>query len=335
MSFLDDLALRARDRLPERIYTAISRGVGGSAAFEGNLQAWRDLKLAPHVLSGVRVADPATSVLGTRVSTPVLLAPAGLPRGASQEAECDAARGAAEAGTLMVLSHHSTRTLEDVAAAAPGCPRWFQLYVTTDRAHCESLLRRAGRAGYSAIVLTVDSGGGIALEGQRPDPDWDLTPMRGGGDFDPSISADVVAWAGKHSGLPVVVKGVMRADDARRCAGAGAAAIIVSNHGGRALDSAAPTAQALPYIAEAVGGELEVYVDGGIRSGQDVIKAIALGAKAVFIGQPWVWAVCAGGADEVAAVVRTLTTELVAGLAMCGLDSLDAIDQRILWSGQR
>src|SRR6185295_3994538 len=107
MSLLDDLALRARDRLPERIHAAISRGVGGSSAFEANLQAWRELKLAPHVLSGARVADPATSVLGTRVSTPVLLAPAGLPRGVSHEAECDAARGAAEAGTLMVLSHHS------------------------------------------------------------------------------------------------------------------------------------------------------------------------------------------------------------------------------------
>src|SRR6185312_5717779 len=143
---------------------------------------------------------------------------------------------------------------------------------------CESLLRRAGAAGYGAIVLTVDSGGGIALEGQTPDPDWDLTPMRGEGDFEPTIDVDRIAWARLHSGLPVVVKGVMRADDARRCVEAGADAIIVSNHGGRALDSAAPTAHALPYVAEAVGGEVEVYVDGGIRSGQDVIKAMALGA---------------------------------------------------------
>jgi 4-hydroxymandelate oxidase len=333
MNLIDELALRAKERLPERIHSAISRGVGDSVAFDGNLQAWRDIKIAPHVLSGVGMADTATTVLGTRVSTPVLLAPAGLPRGANQEGECAAARGAHAARTLMVLSHHSTRTLEEVAAAAPECARWFQLYVTTDHAHCESLLRRAGATGYGAIVLTVDSGGGIALEGQAPDPDWDLTPMRGEGDLDPSISVDRIAWAKQHSGLPVVVKGVMRADDARRCVDAGADAIIVSNHGGRALDSAAATAQALPYVAEAVGDRVEVYVDGGIRHGQDVIKAIALGARAVFIGQPWVWAVCAGGADEVVAVVRVMTAELVAGLAMCGLASLEAVDERILWIG--
>ncbi len=335
MTLIDELALKAKERLPDRIHAAISRGVGESVAFEGNLRAWRDLKLAPHVLAGAQAAGTATTVLGTRVATPVLLAPAGLPRGAHPEGECAAARGAAAAGTLLVLSHHSTRTLEEVAEGAPGSPRWFQLYATTDHAHCEDLLRRAASAGYSAIVLTVDSGGGIALEGAKPDPDWDLTPMRGGGDLDPSISVDRIRWAKQHSGLPVVVKGVMRADDARRCVDAGADAIIVSNHGGRALDSAAPTAQALPYVAEAVGGEVEVYVDGGIRHGQDVIKAIALGAQAVFIGQPWVWAVCAGGAGEVTAVVRAITTELVAGLAMCGLDSLDAIDPRILWTGQR
>jgi 4-hydroxymandelate oxidase len=333
LSLLDDLAQRARARLPARIHDAIARGVGDSVAFEANLQAWRDIKLAPHVLAGIRVAKTATTVLGAPVSTPVLLAPAGLPRGANPEGECEAARGAQAADTLMVLSNHSTRTLEEVAAAAPDCRRWFQLYVSTDRPHCERLLRRARAAGYSAIVLTVDSGGGIALEGlQAPDPDWDLNPMRGAGVFDPSLSLGDIAWAKRHSGLPVVVKGVLRADDARRCVEAGADAIIVSNHGGRALDSAPPTAHALPLIARAVRGEAEVYVDGGIRRGQDVIKAIALGARAVFIGQPWVWAVCAGGADEVALVVRTMTQELVAGLAMCGVGSLDAIDEQILWA---
>ena len=329
---LDDLERKAKERLPAHIHRAIARGVGDSLAFDANLEAWRGIRLAPRVLTGAAAVDPATTVLGTRVSTPILLAPAGLPRKAHMDGEAAAAKGAQAAGTLMVLSHFATRTLEEVAAAAPQCARWFQLYVTKDRGHCQELMTRARASGYTAIVLTVDSGGGIALEGTSRDPEWDLQPMRGDGVFDLSVSLDDIAWAKRHSGLPVVVKGVLRADDARRCVDAGANALIVSNHGGRALDASVATADALPYVADAVGTEVEVYVDGGIRRGHDVVKAFALGAKAVFIGQPWVWAVCAGGGDTVAALVRGLTTDFVAALAMCGIGSLDGISRQILWS---
>jgi len=330
----DDLVEGAKQHLPPHIHRAIARGVADSDAFNRNLDAWRRIQLQPRVLAGAHVAETATSVLGSTVSTPILLAPAGLPRNAHAEGEVAAARGAYAAGTLFVLSHFATVMLEDVAAAVPDGLRWFQVYITKDRGHCERLMVRARAEGYRAIVLTVDSGGGIALEGVSRDPAWDLQPMRGDGVFDESISLADIGWAKSQSGLPVVVKGVVRADDARRCVDAGADAIIVSNHGGRALDAAVATADALPRVVDAVAGDVEVYVDGGIRHGHDVIKALGLGARAVLIGQPWVWAVCAGGGEAVAAMVRGLSMELVAALAMCGLSSLGEIDSQILSSGQ-
>jgi 4-hydroxymandelate oxidase len=328
---LNQLEREAKNRLEPHVHAAIARGVGASLSFDRNLAAWQGIQLAPRVLAGVNVVEPITTVLGTRVATPVLLAPAGLPRSASQ-GEIAAAEGAAAAGSLMVLSHFATVNLEEVAAAAPDCPRWFQLYLTKDRDYCADLLLRARVAGYRAVVLTVDSGGGIALEGVSQDPAWDLQPMRGSGVFDLTASTADVAWVKDHAKLPVAVKGILRPDDARRCVDAGADAIIVSNHGGRSLDGAVATATALPYVTDAVGSDAEVYVDGGIRSGSDVIKAFALGARAVFIGQPWVWAACAGGRDLVAQLIRDLTTEFVCGLAMCGIDRLDAIDRKILWT---
>ena len=325
------LAAAAATRLKPEVHLAISRGVSDSVTFARNIEAWRGIALAPHVLTGVSVASTRVTVPGASLDTPVFLAPAGLPRNAHPDGEAAAAVGARDAGTLMVLSHFATRTLEEVAAAAPDGVRWFQMYLTKDRGHCRELLQRARSSGYRAIVMTVDSGGGIALEGVPRDPNWDLQPMRGDGVLDESVSTDDIAWVKQQSALPVVVKGVLRADDAVRCARGGADAIVVSNHGGRALDSSVATAVALPHIADAVGGETEVYVDGGIRSGQDVVKAMALGARAVFVGQPWVWAVCAGGAATVTNLIHTLTTELVCALAMSGIGSLDEISRDILW----
>ncbi len=326
------LAALAKDRLKPEVHQAISRGVSEGLTFERNLQSWRRVELAPHVLAGHRAAHTRITVLGTEVATPILMAPAGLPRNAHPDGEVAAARGAAAAGTLMVLSHFATRPLEDVALRAPDCVRWFQLYLTKDRGHCGELLDRARQNGYRAIVMTVDSGGGIALEGVQRDPDWDLQPMRGDGVLDENASVTDIGWVKERSGLPVVVKGVLRADDARRCVAAGADGIVVSNHGGRALDTSVATAEALPYVADAVGQDVEVYVDGGIRHGHDAIKARALGAHAVFIGQPWVWAVCAGGEELVANLIRTLTNELVCALAMSGVDSLDNVHGGLLWS---
>ena len=331
---LQQLEAAAKARLEPRVHLAISRGVAGSITFEDNIAAWRRIKLAPRILKGASVVDPHISVLGSEVAAPIMLAPAGLPRGANPEGEAAAARGAAEAGTLMVLSHFATRTLEEVAAAAPEAVRWFQLYLTKDRGHVRDLLVRARDSGYRAIVITVDTGGGIALEGVPRSPDWDLQPMRGDGVLDVSASFDDIEWVKAVCGLPVAVKGVLRADDARRCAEAGADAVVVSNHGGRALDGSVATADALPRVADEVGGEVEVYVDGGIRRGTDVVKAMALGARGVFIGQPWVWAVCAGDSSTVAALVRTLTTELVCALAMCGVSRLDDIDRDVLWKAE-
>ena len=328
---LDELEAAAKARLSSHVHRAISRGVAGSVTFDDNLAAWRRIRLSPRILAGATVADPRLTVLGSEVATPVMLAPAGLPRNANSEGEAAAARGAAEAGALMVLSHFATRTLEEVAAAAPEGTRWFQLYLTKDRGHCRELLVRARQNAYRAIVMTVDSGGGIALEGVPRSPDWDLQPMRGDGVLDVSASVGDIEWVKAASGLPAVIKGVLRADDARRCVDAGADAIVVSNHGGRALDGSVATADALPAVADEVGGEVEVYVDGGIRRGPDVLKAMALGARAVLIGQPWVWAACAGDSSTVTGLIRSLTTELVCALAMCGISSLDGIDRDVIW----
>jgi 4-hydroxymandelate oxidase len=332
MVSLDQLESMARAHLQPEVHAAISRGVGDSLTFNRNLEAWRRIELAPHVLSGVGVADLEWNVLGEAVATPILLAPAGLPRNAYPEGEIAAARGAAEARTLMVLSHFATKTIEEVAAAVPAGLRWFQLYLTKDRGYVADLLARARASSFKAIVLTVDSGGGVALEGGRRDPEWDLQPMRGDGVLDHGASTADIEWVKGRAELPVIVKGIVRADDARRAVAAGADAVLVSNHGGRALDGTVATAEALPHVVDAVGGRVEVYVDGGIRRGQDVIRAMALGAHAVFIGQPWVWAVCAGGAETLTALIHSLNTELVASLAMCGIGSLRDIGPDVLWS---
>jgi len=177
---IQHLAGVAKARLKPEVHQAISRGVSDGLTFERNLEAWRRLELAPHVLAGHPAAETKTTILGSEVATPILMAPAGLPRNAHPDGEVAAARGAAAAGTLMVLSHFATRPLEEVASAAPECARWFQIYLTKDRGYCHELLNRARENGYRAIVMTVDSGGGIALEGVQRDAEWDLQTMRGG-----------------------------------------------------------------------------------------------------------------------------------------------------------
>ena len=320
-----DLALmeeEARQAVGEMAYAYYAGGAEHERLLGDNVAAWARWQLHPRVLADVERVSTATTVLGTPVGLPVLLAPTAIQGLAHPEGEVASARGAAAAGAAMVLSSLATRSLEDVAAAAPGAPRWMQVYVLRDRRHTEALVDRAAAAGYRALVLTADAPvpglrlrelrGGVHLPDDLALPNLAAATERaheGGfmavvaGEFDPGITVDDIGWLAGRSGLPVVVKGVLRADDADRCVDAGAAGVVVSNHGARQLDDAPATADVLAEVVDAVGGRAEVYVDGGIRRAADVAKALALGARAVLVGRPALWALATGGGEGVAALL--------------------------------
>jgi 4-hydroxymandelate oxidase len=337
---LDELEAAAAAVLEPAALDYFRGGADDERTLDDNIAAWRRLRLRPHVLRDVSVVDGSTTVLGTPVATPVLVAPTAFHRLASSDGESATAVGTAAAGSVMVLSTMSTQPLETVAAAAPDAARWFQLYVHHDREWTAALAKRAADAGYRALVLTVD----VPVLGRRRRDErhgfglppgvsaaHTLGPIAPAGTADGSglatylgaaldaaLGFDDLAWLREVSGLPVVVKGVLRGDDARRCVDAGAAAVVVSNHGGRQLDSAVATADALPEVVDAVEGRAEVYVDGGIRTGTDVLKALALGARAVLVGRLAVYGLAVGGADGVADVIRALDDELRRAMALCG-----------------
>jgi 4-hydroxymandelate oxidase len=318
---------RARDLLPATVWDYFAGGSGSEITLEESVTAWQRHRLLPHVLRDVSTLSTATTVLGTPVSSPVLLAPTAFCAMAHPEGEVASARGTAAAGGLMVVSSRSSFPLEDVAAAAGG-PWWFQAYVMRDRDLTEGLLRRADAAGARAVVLTGDTpyvGVKHRLTGPLPIPDQ---PERS--DQDPATTLADIGWLREVSGLPVVVKGVLRPDDALACLDAGAAGVVVSTHGGRQLDRAVSTAQALPGVVTAVAGRAEVYVDGGIRDGVSILIALALGARAVLVGRPAIWALATGGADGVAALLRALGDDLSNAMALAGVPDIDGIDRDLV-----
>jgi 4-hydroxymandelate oxidase len=328
---LTALEVRARELLPPPVFDYYAGGAERETTLAEATAAWRSWRLRPRVLRGVASADLRTSLLGTDVATPVGVAPWAYQAMAHPHGERATARGAAAAGALMTVSTSASTSLADVAAVRPQTPKWFQLYRLHSPDHTDELARHAGRAGYRALVLTVD----LPVLGRRlrdvandfalPDG----VPMA-------NLPADAAApraptpvWTfediarfGDLSGLPVVVKGVLRADDAARCVRAGAAAVWVSTHGGRQADPVVASAHALPEVVDAVGEEVEVYVDGGLRAGSDVLTALALGARAVFVGRPVVWGLATGGADGVARVLAGLSEELAHTMALCGLPAV-------------
>ncbi len=340
---ISELEALAGAVLTPSAYDYFRGGADDEVTVAENLSAWEAMRLRPHVLRDVSDVSTATTVLGTPVATPVLVAPCAYHELASPLGESATARGTAAAGSLFTLSTFATQTLERVEEASPGSPKWFQVYVYRDRALTEALVLRAAAAGYRALVLTAD----LPVLGRRkrderngfalPPPlvmahfvEDTPTQLAEGSALtahvqakvDPALTFDDIGWLRDVSGLPVIVKGVLRADDAVECLDAGAAAVWVSNHGGRQLDAAVPTAAALPEVVEAVAGRAEVYVDGGIRSGGDVVKAMALGATAVMVGRPVVYALAVGGADGVAGVLAGLTEELARTMALCGARTL-------------
>jgi 4-hydroxymandelate oxidase len=323
----------ARERLGREVYDYYAGGAEAEVTLGEATAAWRSWRLRPRVLRGVSAVRLATSLLGTDVATPVGVAPWAYQRMAHADGEVATARAAAEVGALMTVSTSANTPMAEVAAVEPAGPRWFQLYRLHSPAYTDDLARRAGEAGYRALVLTVDLPVlGRRLRDLRADfalPPGAVMANRPGDTVPAGDSAvwtfDDVARFADLSGLPVVVKGVLRGDDAVRCVQAGASAVWVSTHGGRQADPVVASAHALPEVVEAVGDEAEVYADGGLRSGADVLTALALGARAVFVGRPVIWGLTTGGAAGARAVLEGLSAELAHTMALCGLDDVTAV----------
>jgi 4-hydroxymandelate oxidase len=351
---LRDYEQLAAEAMEAPIWDFFRGGSDDEVTLRANDEAFQRWRLRPRMLVGGEPCDYTTTVLGTPVSMPVLVAPTAYHNLAHPEGECEAARGIGAAETLMVVSTHSTRTLEDVAQAATG-PLWFQLYVYKDRAISEALIRRTETAGYQALVLTVDAPRlgnrehvrrrGFTLPagmsranfvqdaGQASkqfQPGTSGLANHANAHFDETLTWEAIDWLRSVTSLPIVVKGILRADDAKLAVAHGVDAIMVSNHGGRQLDSAVATLDALPEIVAAVDGACEVYLDGGIRRGTDVLKALALGARAVLIGRPVIWGLATRGATGVNHVLQIVREELELAMILSGYHTLTAIDSSLV-----
>jgi len=319
-------------------------GAGDELTLADNRAAWNRLRLRPRILADVSTLDLATTAFGARLGHPVLVAPTAAHDLAHPDAEVATARGAAAIGALMTLSTISSKTMEQVAAAAPEAPRWFQLYAPSDREACAALVRRAADAGFSAMAVTVDLPrpgnrerdvrSGLAVElGVHLPADQPVDPYTGVVVL-PTMDWDDLGWLRSICPIPLIAKGVLRADDALRAVEAGCDGVWVSNHGGRQLDTAIATADALPEIVGALGGRALVVVDGGVRRGIDVLKALALGANLVAVGRPVLWGLAVDGADGVQRVLEILRDELSLAMALSGCRSIDEITADLIAHGR-
>jgi 4-hydroxymandelate oxidase len=327
---LADFERLAAERLDAGPHGYFAGGAADELTMRASEEAWRRIQIRPRVLVDVSERDPSTTLLGERRPHPLIVAPMAFHRLVHPEAEPETARGAAATATPFCLSTLATTSPADLAAAVPDVPRWFQLYVFKDRGVTSGLVEAAADSGFEALVVTVD----LPVQGRR---ERDLrnafridasVPSVGGRSglslpemveqFDASLTWDDLGRLADESRLPVIVKGVLTPEDARRAVAAGAAGVVVSNHGGRQLDTVAAGAEALPDVAEEVGDEVDLIVDGGIRRGTDVLKAMALGARAVMVGRPAIWGLAVGGAEGVRRVLEVLLAELDVALALTG-----------------
>ncbi|WP_437966483.1 alpha-hydroxy acid oxidase [Sorangium sp. So ce260] len=353
---VDDFERAARARLSRMAYDYYRSGADEGRTLRENRNAFRRLEIHYRVLVDVAERDMSTTLLGTTVPFPILVAPTAYQRLAHPDGELASSRAASELGTIFTLSTLSTTSLEAVAEASPG-PKWFQLYVHKDRGLTRALVERAESAGYRALMLTVDTPllgrriadvrNGFALpEGlvmanlldaaaAAPAPErGSLLATYVASRHDASLTWRDVEWLGSITRLPILLKGIVRPDDAVRALGAGAAGVIVSNHGARQLDGAPATIEVLPAIAEAIAGRCLVLMDGGVRWGTDVLKAIALGARAVLVGRPVLWGLAALGGEGVARVLAGLREELSIAMALAGCPTLASIDRDLIRRAQ-
>jgi isopentenyl diphosphate isomerase/L-lactate dehydrogenase-like FMN-dependent dehydrogenase len=334
---VDDYAEAARERLEPGPYGYVVGGAGDERTLRGNAAAFERWELRPRVLVDVGSVSTATTVLGSEVALPVLVAPTAFQRLCDPEGELATARAAASAGTVMTLSTLSSATPAELAEAAPGASQWFQLYWSRDRGFTQCLVEAAVQAGFSALMLTVD----LPVAGRRerdlraaftlpddlPLPNIPQTLRRE--DFHRALHAVVdesltwrdLEWLRSVCPLPLVIKGILTAEDALLAAEHGAAAVVVSNHGGRQLDSVPAALDVLPEVVEAVGQRVEVLLDGGVRRGTDVLKALALGARATLSGRAVLFGLAAGGEEGATHVLQLLRDEVELGLKLLGCTS--------------
>lgn len=341
----------AQTHLDPLAWDYIQGGSDDEVTLRANSAAYATIRLRPRVLVDVSSCRLDTTVLGTPVSMPVLIAPLGCQALAHADGECATARAAASADTLMVASTMATYSLEQIAASA-AAPRWFQLYVYRNRSITEALIDRAAASGYRGLVVTVDTpqmghrerdirngfglpshlrfanfeAGSSAHATEQAAP---LSPLmsHAQASFDQTLSWRDLEWLRSRSSLPLLIKGILCGEDARLAVQHGVDGIIVSNHGGRQLDGTPATIEVLPEIVAAVDGRCEVFVDGGIRRGTDVLKALALGARAVLVGRPILWGLAAHGQAGVAHVLELLRSELALALALVGCPDIARIDR--------
>ena len=335
----DALEDEARAKLSAASFAFCATGADDEITARENVTAWQRMRLRPYVLRDISDVDTSVSVLGSKVATPIMVAPMGRHRMFHADGERASARGAAAAGAIYALATSANVLLEEAAAERGSAPQWFQLYMWAGRDGLEPLIDRVTVAGFRALVLTVDNQVyGSSPRQMRapfvPSPDIRNVNMPGAPmartAYDPENTGKVLfpttwrdlEWLIKRAPMDVVVKGVLRGDDAARCVDVGAKAVIVSNHGGRHLDTAMATADVLGEVVDAVGKKAEVYVDGGIRRGTDILKALSIGARAVLVGRPVLWGLATRGADGVQAVLEHLREELVRAMQLSGVARL-------------
>jgi lactate 2-monooxygenase len=355
-----ELEGRAREVLSAEAFGYVAGGAGAERTVRGNLAAFERWEIVPRMLRDVSSRDLGTTVLGTDMPAPLMLAPVGVQSIVHPDAELATGRAAASLGVPVILSTAASHSMEQVAETMGDASRWYQLYWPKDRDLAASFLARAADSGYTAIVVTLDTwmlgwrprdlqsaylpflkGEGVAnyfsdpvfrSALQRP-PEEDPGPAIGhwAGQFsNPTVTWTDLAWLREQTGLPIVLKGILHAEDARLAVEAGVDGVIVSNHGGRQVDGAIAALQALPTVRAAVGGEFPVLFDSGIRTGSDVFKALALGADAVCLGRPFVWGLALDGAAGVEHVLRCLLAELDLTLALSGYTSPAQLDASAL-----
>jgi 4-hydroxymandelate oxidase len=347
---LGDLEEAASRKVPPALWNYVQGGAAEETTLRDNRAAFLRRTLRPRVLVDLTEVDPTTSILGTRVNAPFFVCPTAYHGSIHPDGEPGTARAASAAGVLAVFSTLSSFSLEEIATAAPAGPRWFQLYLQPEFSANRRLVERAQRAGYSALVVTVDlpvlanrdrqAHGGFALAAWPPLGNGaDIVgPPRGFGGDGPVYtlrSESGVGWKildrlREVTDLPVVVKGILTGDDARLAVEHGARAVVVSNHGGRQLDGAPASLDALPEVVHAVGSRAEVYLDGGVRRGSDIVMALGLGARAVGVGRPILWGLGSGGSRGVARVLSLLLVDLLTTMALTGRRTIDEIDGRVI-----
>ncbi|KAN0029741.1 hypothetical protein ACTA71_007877 [Dictyostelium dimigraforme] len=347
---ISELHEEAKRLLPKMAYDYYASGSNDQITLTENENAFNRIKLVPRSLVDVSKVNTKTRIFGRDISTPILIAPWAMQKMASKRGELDTVEASKEFNTIMTLSSLSTTSVEELSNASNGNPGWFQLYVFKDRKISEELVKRAEAIGYSALVLTVDTPflgkrtadfkNSFKLPNELSLKIFErlmLSNLDGGLNqyfatmIDPSLTWNDLKWLKSITKLPILVKGIMCPKDAELALQYGADGIIVSNHGGRQLDTCPSTIEVLPYISKVVQGKVPLILDGGIRRGTDVLKALAFGANAVCIGRPIIWGLSTGGKDGVLKVLNLLNSELQLAMALTGIINISDINNSIIW----